>query len=62
MAIYPVFPSEKNVADESDKPDSLLTHYHILINLRNQHASMRIGEYLTIKADNGAILSYFTRQ
>lgn len=49
---------EKNVAAQTDDPDSLLSHYRTLIQLRNQHAALRIGDYIPVEADNRAILSF----
>jgi alpha-amylase len=46
-----------NVATESDDPSSLLSHYRILIKIRNDHAALRVGETYTLRSNNPAIYS-----
>ncbi len=43
---------KKNVAAQSADPDSILSLYRQLIHLRNQHAALRVGEYVEVKTDN----------
>lgn len=49
---------EVNVADQFDDPNSLLSHYRNLINLRNDHAALRVGEYMAIEVDNTTIATF----
>ena len=39
---------EVNVAMQEDDPDSLLSHYRSLTNLRNKYPALRTGEYLPL--------------
>lgn len=41
----------KNVAAQSDDPDSLLSFYRTLIQLRNNHAALRVGDFYLVKTD-----------
>ncbi|MEK7276812.1 MAG: alpha-amylase, partial [Chloroflexota bacterium] len=48
----------KNVAAQTDDPDSLLSHYRALINLRNNHAALRVGDfYLVVTGASGLFAS-----
>ena len=47
-----------NVAGQTSDPASLLSHYRNLIQLRNQHAALRIGNYIPVEADNRFLLSF----
>ena len=38
--------TEVNVAAQTDDPASLLSYYRTLIHLRNNHAALRVGEYI----------------
>jgi alpha-amylase len=49
-----------NVASQVDDPNSLLAHYRNLINLRNRHAALRIGQYLPLEV-NGTSIATFVR-
>ena len=49
--------SQKNVAIEQNDPDSLLWHYRELIQLRNRHLAMRVGEPYLLKSDKPAIFA-----
>ncbi len=49
---------EYNVATETGDPQSLLTLYRNLIQLRNNHAALRIGDYYMARSDNFAILPF----
>ena len=50
--------TEVNVAAQAEDEDSLLSHYRTLIQLRNNHAALRVGEYTQVRADNDALLSF----
>jgi len=53
--------AEVNVALQQDDPDSLLSHYRTLIQLRNEHAALQRGAYIPI--DTGSRRVYaFLRQ
>jgi glycosidase len=61
--VYPWGPinrdfAQYNVANESSDPDSLLSLYRNLIQLRNKHAALRIGDFYSVRSDNFSILSY----
>jgi glycosidase len=49
--------SEKNVEVQSADPDSILSLYRKLIQLRNQHAALRVGEYVEVQTDNPAVFA-----
>lgn len=49
---------ERNVAAQADDPDSLLSHYRRLIALRNEHAALRIGEWLPVTPGSAQVASY----
>ena len=44
--------TEKNVETQSADPNSILSFYKQLIALRNQHAALRVGDYVEVKTDN----------
>jgi len=46
-----------NVAAEAGDPGSLLSHYRTLIEARNQHAALRVGDLNVVKATNAALYS-----
>jgi glycosidase len=50
--------AEVNIATESADPGSLLSHYRTLIHLRNDHAALRMGEYIPLDAGNNALLAF----
>jgi glycosidase len=50
--------AEYNVAAQTADSASLLSHYRTLIQLRNQHAALRVGEYLPVEADNRNVLAF----
>jgi glycosidase len=50
--------TEFNVELESSDPNSMLSHYQNLIQLRNDHSALRIGDFYTVRSDNFSILSY----
>ncbi len=47
-----------NVTIESSDPNSLLSLYRDLIQLRNNHAALRVGDFYSVRSDNFSILSY----
>jgi len=47
-----------NVALETQKPDSILSHYRNLIKIRNQHAALRVGDMHVLKTTDSAIYSF----
>jgi alpha-amylase len=44
-----------NVALETDDPASILSHYWNLIQIRNQHAALRVGELNVVTTGNNAL-------
>jgi glycosidase len=51
---YPEF----NVEIESNDPTSILNHYQKLIELRNGHAALRIGDFYSVRSEIFSILAY----
>jgi glycosidase len=51
-----------NVAAESADPDSLLTHYRTLIQLRSQFAALRSGDWLLVESGSPQIYAYLRHQ
>ncbi len=49
---------ESNVNTETTDPNSLLSLYRDLIQLRNNHAALRIGDYYNVRPDNFSIMSF----
>ena len=47
--------AERNVAAQTQDPQSLLSHYRELIRLRNSHEALRIGQPWLIESDHPAI-------
>jgi alpha-amylase len=47
----------KNVETESADPDSILSLYKHLLALRQQHAALRVGEYVEVGTDNPAVFA-----
>jgi glycosidase len=45
----------KNVAMQSEDPNSLLSLYRRLIHLRNEHAALRVGDHYFIETDHPAL-------
>lgn len=43
--------TQVNVAAQTNDPTSLLAHYRALIQLRNAHPALRVGNYLTMQTD-----------
>ena len=50
--------AQHNVAAETADPNSLLSLYRNLIQLRNNHAALRVGDFYSVRSDNFSILSY----
>ncbi|MBN2146031.1 MAG: alpha-glucosidase C-terminal domain-containing protein [Anaerolineales bacterium] len=57
MAIYSDY-TEKNVAAQSQDPASLLSLYRDLIHLRNDHAALRVGDYIQLDTANADVLAF----
>jgi alpha-amylase len=49
---------EVNVALQDDDPDSLLNHYRSLIQLRNQHPALRVGDWLRVNTVEREVYSF----
>jgi alpha-amylase len=49
---------QTNVSSEDADPNSLLWHYRYLIQLRNNHAALRVGDFYSVRADNFSVLAY----
>lgn len=50
--------TEKNVALQTADPNSLFSTYRTLIQLRNAHIALRIGEYVPLETGNNAVLAF----
>jgi len=46
---------KKNVEAQSADPNSILALYKQLIALRNQHAALRVGDYVEVRTDNSEV-------
>lgn len=46
------------VADQSTDPNSLLSLYRTLIQLRNQHAALRVGSYTLVESKSTKVLAF----
>ncbi len=49
---------QTNVASQTADPNSLLSFYRDLVQLRNSHVALRIGDFYTVRSDNFSILAY----
>jgi glycosidase len=49
---------ERNVALQDGDPDSLLNHYRSLIQLRNDHEALRIGEWAEVDTGNESLVAF----
>ncbi len=49
---------QTNITSQTADPNSLLSLYRDLVQLRNNHAALRIGDFYTVRSDNFSILSY----
>lgn len=47
-----------NVAAETGDPNSLLSLYRELIQLRNEHVALRVGDFYSIRSDDFSLLAY----
>jgi oligo-1,6-glucosidase len=47
-----------NVAAQADDPDSLLSHYRRLIHLRNETATLRVGEFIPVDSSERPVYSF----
>jgi len=50
--------AEVNIATQSADAESLLSLYRTLIHLRNDHAALRVGNYVAVDAGNNALLAF----
>ena len=50
--------SQVNVASETDDPNSLLSWYRELIQIRNNHAALRVGDYYMVRSDNFSLMPF----
>jgi alpha-amylase len=50
--------TEVNVAAQTDEPASLLSYYRTLIHLRNNHAALRVGEYIQVNTGHDSVLAF----
>ncbi len=48
----------RSVALQTDGPDSLLNHYRALINLRNEHAALRVGEWIAVETETADLYAF----
>lgn len=51
-------PDAANVADETDDPDSLLSHYRNLVHLRNAHIALQAGDMQVLNSDSPFVYSF----
>jgi glycosidase len=49
---------ERNVAVETADPNSLLSLYRTLIQIRNQHAALRVGAFTLVNSSSSKVLAY----
>jgi alpha-amylase len=55
--VNPDYP-DKNEANQDKDPNSLLSHYRNLLQLRTQHAALRVGEFYPLQADQDSLFSF----
>ena len=48
----------RSVQRQNDDPDSLLTHYRSLIQLRNEHEALRVGDWTLVEANSGRLYTF----
>jgi len=53
-----MFYTEHTVADQTADANSLLSHYRTLIQLRNQHAALRVGSYTLVNSASSKVLAF----
>jgi glycosidase len=46
---------ERNVALQTDDPDSLLSHYRDLIHLRHNHEALRVGDWVLVETNPNSL-------
>jgi glycosidase len=49
---------ERSVALQEDDPDSLFNHYRALIQLRNEHEALRVGDWTPVEANSGRLYAF----
>jgi alpha-amylase len=54
--------TEKNVAQQSNDLDSLLSVYRALIYLRSNHPALRTGDFIPVETSNNAVLAFLRVQ
>jgi glycosidase len=50
--------AERNVSLQANDPDSLLSHYRSLIQLRNDHEALRVGDWTAVDTGNDGLLAF----
>jgi alpha-amylase len=50
--------TDHTVADQTADPNSLLSHYRNLIQLRNKHAALRVGSYTLVDSKSTKVLAF----
>ena len=50
--------TEKNVAQQTTDPDSLLSSYRSLVQLRNNHIALRIGDFGPVESGSSTVLTF----
>jgi len=48
----------RNIENQTDDPDSLLSHYRQLIHLRSNHEALRIGDWTLVETRPGKLLAF----
>ncbi|MGC2890689.1 MAG: alpha-glucosidase C-terminal domain-containing protein, partial [Candidatus Acidiferrum sp.] len=57
----PASASTHNVADETKDPDSVLSFYRTLLELRHSQAALLDGDYVSLNENNPNVLTYLRR-
>jgi glycosidase len=52
---------ERSVALQTDDPTSLLNHYRTLIQLRNNHDALRVGDWTLVEANSNRLYTFLRR-
>jgi alpha-amylase len=50
--------TDVNVAAQTEDPASMLSYYRALVHLRNNHAALRVGEYILINTNHDSVLAF----
>jgi len=50
--------TEVNVSAQNEDPDSLLSYYRTLIHLHNNHAALRVGEFVELETGSETVLAF----